>query len=212
MCRLLAIRSREPFSMREHLEQFQEIARTSPQYQGHGWGCAWKEGDEWRLYRSIRPVWEDDLERFGATSFMLAHARSAFRDENIHVDYNMPFLAEPLVFLFNGELHGVRIQAEGINGAAKIFSVIRRFENGSWQNALQKGSDLIAERSRYVKAMNIVMADERRLYIRSIYSEQEDYFALRVKRTAAMDRVCSQEYPDEARGWKILPSGACLEV
>ena len=117
MCRLLCVRGREDFDPEEHLAAFTRIAKESREFQGHGWGCAWLEGGRWRLYHNVRPIWEDDWRPPGRTTLLLAHARSAFRDEGIRVENNMPFHDGERVFIFNGELRGVRIKERGRIGA-----------------------------------------------------------------------------------------------
>ena len=42
MCRLLAIRSPEPIAVTSYLEKFARVARESREYQGHGWGLAYR--------------------------------------------------------------------------------------------------------------------------------------------------------------------------
>ena len=80
MCRFLAVQDSKPFLIPGLLRQLALISRNSPEYQGDGWGCVWLEGDRWRLYKNSRPIWEDDLNHFGRTTLLLAHARSAFRN------------------------------------------------------------------------------------------------------------------------------------
>ncbi|MCP4216876.1 MAG: hypothetical protein GY765_19655, partial [bacterium] len=128
MCRILSVTSTEPFDIGEHLRPFANISENSKEYQGHGWGLAyWKDGG-WEVYRNIKPVWEDDLSGFGSTTRLLVHARSAFRDEGIVVENNMPFESSPYIFIFNGELHKVKIKVEGRIGAEKIFNYVLRFK------------------------------------------------------------------------------------
>ena len=127
MCRILWVRSEKPIEITDHLKHFASISRDSNEYQGHGWGCAWIENGLWKIYRNIKPVWEDDLSSFGTTNLLLAHARSAFRDEGIEVENNMPFFDGKKVFIFNGELKGVRIREQGRIGAEKIFNYIKYF-------------------------------------------------------------------------------------
>ena len=79
MCRLLWTRAQVPFDPVPHLNTFAGIARNSPEYQGHGWGCAWLKNDTWQVYRDIRPIWEDDLGQFGQTTLFLAHAQFIMR-------------------------------------------------------------------------------------------------------------------------------------
>ena len=103
MCRILWARAKRPFQIATHLEQFATLSWNSPEYQGHGWGCAWLDGGEWRIHHNIQPVWEADLSPFGSTTLLLAHARSAFRDEGIQVENNMVLIIHQvmtIVFLF----------------------------------------------------------------------------------------------------------------
>ena len=90
MCRLLLIKSESEFEIKPFLENFSLISQNSVEYQGDGWGCTYLENNEWVRYKNIKPVWEDDLTKFGKSKLFIAHARSAFKDEGITVDNNMP--------------------------------------------------------------------------------------------------------------------------
>ena len=203
MCRLLLVHSRDPFDPAPHLQAFAEISRNSREFQGHGWGCAVLSGSGWSVHRDIRPVWEDDLGRFPPTTRLLAHARSAFRNEAIAVENNMPFTDGETVFLFNGELHGVRLKAEGRIGAEKVFNVIRRSAGGKGLEALRRAVRVIESRSRYVKAMNIIVSDAANAWVSSLFNEDADYFTLRRRVRGGVTVVCSEPYPGTG-GWESL--------
>ena len=203
MCRLLFIRAADPFAMGGHLEIFAELSKRSPEYQGHGWGCGWLEGGDWRFYHDIRPIWEDDVTGFGETTLLLAHARSAFRDEGIRVENNMPFFDGRYAFIFNGELQGVRIREEGRIGAEKVFNFVKRFENGDMLASVRRGVNVIEKRTRYVRAMNFIMASREGGYLASVFGENPDYFQLHRRREPGMDIVCSVAYPGES-GWEPI--------
>lgn len=211
MCRLLCVRSANPFSIEHYLQSFAEVARNSKEYQGHGWGCAWLKSGEWQLHHDINPVWEDDLSEFGETGLLIAHARSAFRDEGICVENNMPFFDGENVFVFNGELRGVRIKEEGRIGAEKIFNYIKRFDKGDKLEALRRGVDVIDKRTRYVRAMNIFMADARDIYMASRFSEDPDYFQMRVAREGDTTIVCSQPLSGISL-WETVPEGTVEKI
>ena len=199
MCRLLCVRGDEPFDLGEHLEAFTEVARNSREYQGHGWGCAWLEDGRWRIYRNITPIWEDRNRPRGASRLLLAHARSAFRDEGIRVANNMPFFDGERMFLFNGELRGVRIREQGRIGAEKVFNFVKRFDRGDLRSALERGLSLIEKRSRYVRAMNIVVTDASlRVTVASRYNEDPEYFQMSRATIAGASVLCSESYPESA--------------
>jgi glutamine amidotransferase len=210
MCRILLVRADARFDPRPHLRAVARIARDSREYQGHGWGCAWRGGDGWHLYHHIQPIWEDPAcdggDTVPATTALLVHARSAFRDEGIAVENNMPFADAQRVFIFNGELRGVRIKEQGRIGAEKIFNYIKRFDDGDLAEAVRRGTRVIHRRSRYVRAMNIVMANAREAVASCHFGEDPDYFTLRFTQRDGLDIVCSEPYPGET-GWRDMNNG-----
>jgi len=205
MCRLLAVHDSRPFDIGSQVRQLAAVARNSREYQGDGWGCAWLEAGQWRVYRNIRPVWEDDLGRFGRTTLLLAHARSAFRNQGLDVANNMPFISGREVFIFNGEMRGVRIQAGGRIGAEKLFHFLERFGGNHQGQGLVKALDIVKRRSRYIRAMNFILARPGALYVHACFSEDHDYFTLHKKEAGTRYAVCSEPYPGES-GWMALPN------
>ena len=190
------MRAHAPFDPAPHLNNFAGIARNSAEYQGHGWGCAWLEGDTWQVYHDICPIWEDDLNQFGKTTLFLAHARSAFRDEGVMVENNMPFFDGEQMFIFNGELQGVRIKETGRIGAEKVFNYLKRFNHGSRLESIRRGVAVIKKRSRYIRAMNLLIVNQNASYLVTCYSENPDYFQMYRGLVSEVDVICSQPYPN----------------
>ena len=193
--------------MPEHLEALARIARDSKEYQGHGWGCAWLEDGTWRTHHDIAPIWEDRNRPEGRTRLLLAHARSAFRDEGIRVENNMPFRDERRVFVFNGELRGVRIKEQGRIGAEKVFNFIKRFDRGDLGEALRRATQVIEKRTRYLRAMNIVIADRQAIYVASRFREDPGYFQMHRSQSKDTLIICSAPY--RAGGtWEPVANGS----
>ncbi len=195
MCRLLAVCSQQPFDIRRYIEPFAEVARTSTEYQGHGWGCGWMTSEGWELYHDINPVWEDASKPSARTRVLVAHARSAFRDEGIEVGNNMPFTDGRSLFLFNGELRGVRIKEEGRIGAEKVFNFIRRFDKGDMKEAMERGLRIVESRTRYTRAMNIIIADAEAIRVTNRFSDSPDYFQMYVSLNSEQKVICSEPIP-----------------
>ena len=195
MCRLLWLRAEHPFEIAPHLHQFGALCRDSEEYQGHGWGCAWLDDGRWQFHHNIAPIWTDDLDRFGKATLFLAHARSAFRDEGIAVENNMPFTRDDKVFIFNGELLGVRIREEGRIGAEKIFNYTNRFAHHGALAGLSKAIDVITKRSRYIRAMNMILATPERSLLATLFNENPGYFQMHRASVDGLDVVCSEAYP-----------------
>ena len=211
MCRILYARADEAFAIAPLLEAFAELSRSSSEYQGHGWGCAWLEHGGWRQYHDIRPIWEDDANQFDKTDLLLVHARSAFRDEGILVENNMPFSDGESVFIFNGELRGVRIKSEGRIGAEKIYNYIRRFDKGDKLEATDKAVSIIKKRSAYVRAMNLLLSDGRQSVLSTSYSENPDYFQMYEKRESGRHLVCSQPFAGDS-DWSPLANNTTTSL
>lgn len=211
MCRILFAKSNKSFSISSLLKPFAELSQNSREFQGHGWGFAWLDKGEWRQYHNIQPIWEDDLAQFSETTLLLAHARSAFRDEGIVVENNMPFSDGKSVFIFNGELRGVKVKSEGRIGAEKIYNYIRRFDKGDQKQALAKGVDIIRKRSSYVRAMNIIMSDGQQHSLSTNYSEDPDYFQMYEKQTDNIKLICSQPFIGEP-DWQAIENNQTISL
>ena len=203
MCRLLTVRSEKPFAIMPHLGKFADIAKNSKEYQGHGWGCYYRdESGLWKFHRNINPIWEDDLSRFGSTKLLVAHARSAFEDRDIVIENNMPFFDGRTVFIFNGELRGVKIREQGRIGAEKIFNFIRRLDRGDTLKALEKAVNIIKGRTRYIRGMNIIMVNEGGIFGSSFFNEDKQYFTMWYREGVELI-ICSEPYPSEKKWHSI---------
>tara|TARA_A100001037_G_scaffold241364_1_gene221535 strand:- start:1031 stop:1666 length:636 start_codon:yes stop_codon:yes gene_type:complete len=211
MCRLLWLRAEHPVDVSVHLAHFARMCEESTEYQGHGWGCASLVEGQWRLHHSLSPIWEDDVTVFGATRLFLAHARSAFRDEGIVIENNMPFTQANEVFIFNGELNGVRIREEGRIGAEKIFNYTRRFSHQGPLAGLKKSVEVIEKRTRYIRALNFIIATPQRSLLATVYNENPGYFQMQRTLVDGLDVVCSEQYPVGA-SWRPIENRTVIEL
>jgi len=205
MCRLLLVKSKNGFPISDYLEKFSHIAENSQEYQGHGWGCVFLQKETWKTYKNIKSIWEDNLNQFGDTTYLLAHARSAFRDEGITIENNMPFQSKNTYFIFNGELHGVKIKEEGRIGAEKLFNYILRFYRKDKEGGFQKALGIIEKRTNYIRAMNIIMIDDEQIYLASTHNEDHDYFTMYKKETKNDLIICSEPFPN-VTDWEKIPN------
>lgn len=203
MCRMLYIKSSKSVDIRRKLEKFARICLDSPEYQGHGWGMVYMENGQRKLYKTLKPIWEDNFDKFPDGNFLLVHARSAFRDKDIVIENNMPFLDGARCFTFNGELNGVRINMPGRTGAEKIFNCIKRFYTGDMDSAFKKAIAIIIKRSTYIKALNMMLTDSNTLYLASFFNEQEEYFTMYKNAQPGILQICSQPFSNETNWVKI---------
>jgi len=222
VCRILAVRSLLPVEPRPLLQAFALRCRESKEYQGDGWGVAWREDGAWRTWHTVEPIWSKEPPGVPATTLFLAHARSAFRNEGVVVTNNMPFVDGPLAFAFNGELRGVRLQAPGETGAWRLFHLLRRFadaEAGDVGAALRRLDAVVKARTEYVRALNVVASDGDRIWVNSRWGEDPDYFTLwraSLGSPAGCVSVVASEPLDLAGGatlsWHPVSNGVTEEV
>lgn len=202
MCRLLCVKSKNEFSIQSYLEKFSVICKNSLEYQGHGWGCGYLDNNnDWQHYKNIKPIWNDDLTQFSNAKLLLVHARSAFEDKGIKVENNMPFYDDQYVFIFNGELRGVRIKEEGRIGAEKIFNFIKRFDKGDMLLTFKTTISQIKKRTRQIKSLNIIMATKKEIYINNYFTERPEYFTMHSKFDGTTSVICSMPFDGET-GWE----------
>lgn len=213
VCRLLLMHNPAGLDPNPPLDEFRYLSRESREYQGHGWGCAWLDVEgNWKFHRDIRPVWEDDRSDFPDTTLFLGHARSAFRNEGICVDNNMPFSDGRSVFVFNGELQGVRVRAEGRIGAEKIYNYVRRFDRGNMSDAIRRAVDILEKRTRYVRAMNFMLATEDAIHVCSLFNEDPEYFQMQKSVVDGTLILSSERFRgDRSKDWMPVENRTFLD-
>ena len=111
------------------------------------------------------------------------------------------------IFIFNGELCGVKIKESGRIGAEKIFNFIKRFDQKGMQTALPKGVEIINKRSSYIKAMNIIIADKEKVYFSTLFNEDPDYFQMHLKQNETSLIICSEPYNGDT-GWQKIKNNS----
>ena len=166
------------------MNSFKERCRRSPEYQGDGFGVTLRASGRWERRRSLTPIWEDALRLPKRVDVLVVHARSAFRNEGIAVENNMPFESDEVSFVFNGEIRGIRLRAPGRIGAEKLFHLILERRRSGVPEAIGAVDRLVRSRSRYVVAMNVALTSlngDPSIYAHCRFSERPEYFTLHVR-------------------------------
>jgi predicted glutamine amidotransferase len=178
MCRFLVLRSSREFDPSPIMSDFKERCRRSSEYQGHGFGVTLRASGLWERRRCLAPIWEDTEALPAGVDVLMVHARSAFRNEGIDIENNMPFYRGDLSFVFNGEIRGIRLKAPGRIGAEKLFHLILERQRSGLPDAIGAVDRLVRSRSQYVRAMNVAITDGSAIYAHCRFSERPDYFTL----------------------------------
>ena len=193
------------------MESFARMCRQSKEYQGDGWGFSYRHLGSWVTHRQLSPIWDSQIPNCGYSDALLVHARSGFEQYEKKIAFNMPFGDENTQFLFNGELRGVRLKAEGITGAQKIFSLLKRLNQGNWQDALVRTVHIIEKQAKYVKAANILFAFRDEFWGTTLFSEDPDYFTLWSHHGGGIQVVCSEPL-DCLNEWYPIPNRTLFKL
>ncbi|MEI6222007.1 MAG: class II glutamine amidotransferase [bacterium] len=200
MCRLLYISCIQPIALSVNLAAFAETSRTSPRWQGDGWGIVFKNADgEWQSYKSLESIWNEQtvFSALPATRFALSHVRGAFGVNTKKLENTHPFQSGKWWFAFNGNIQGMKMRVPGSIGAKKIFNlVLNELEISKPEDALCNVADEIARNSRYIVGLNCILTDGEKTYVYCRWGEREDedYYAIRYYKSGDLTIVCSREY------------------
>ncbi len=218
MCRFLLVRSKKRLYPGTLLQAFAGMCQKSHapdgDWQGDGWGVAWKEGDHWQLMKSLAPIWEEE-DRFssiGQSHIFVAHARSAgFPQHKGVLAYNQPYIHNELAYVFNGMMRGVAlsINVPGNIGAQKIFSlIVNAASRNRPDESLSYVRDLLRRHTKKTEGMNIGLVLGDTLYALCDYENNPDYFSLRYYADEKFTLICSE--PIGAYEWRIMGKGEIL--
>lgn len=220
MCRFLLVRAKEKMDPQGLLSSFASVCEKSRapdgDWQGDGWGVAWREEGSWSLRKSLSPIWQDTpvFSEIPATDLLVAHARSAgFPDQKGILEYNQPYVHDSTCFVFNGMIRGVRLpmKLDGRIGAQKIFSFLRQqLEKRDGAEALQLLDRLVLSHSRELVGMNVGLVTGDTFNLLCEYARNDSYFGLNYFQDKSVTVVCSEKLP--AFQWKTMAKGQVLTL
>lgn len=213
MCRLLVVSSKKDFEISPFVKEFAQLSKNSLTPDGDrqkdGWGLMTTKN----IYKSIMPIWEDDLHLYdwGNDRLLILHTRSASNNKN-NIEFNQPFIKDGLVFVFNGLLKGVKINIDGKIGSEKLFNLITKFYQENTNNYLENFYQLILNKTELIVGMNIVIVDLNlnKIHILSVYTQNENYFALNFFQDQEKTIICSE--PILNFNFKKLTSGTLKTI
>lgn len=175
------------------------MCRDNTEWQGDGWGVGWMiEGGGWKIEKSLKPIWKDTdaLHNITPSDVIMVHARGAsFPYQKGDISYNQPYVDGDLCFVFNGELYGVKIKADGKIGAQKIFSLLKKnIQTGeSAVRSLEMTRDLLLQNSRSILGCNIAFYNNGWLYATCNYTDKKNYYTVRYYSDDNLSIICSEK-------------------
>ena len=218
MCRFLLVRSKNKIKPEKLLDEFASMCEKSRapdgDWQGDGYGIAWRMAGKWELKKSLTPVW-DEINRFETipkTKLFAVHARSScFPNQKGIIEYNQPYIEDSLCFVFNGMVRGVSLSMplDGKIGAQKIFSLLKQnIRKNSTDEALRQVDRLIVNNAKKVEGMNIGVVYDGKFYVLCEYESNKDYFGIRYYQDDDITLVCSE--PIGSYQWRNMKKSEIL--
>ena len=85
-----------------------------------------------------------------------------------------------------------RIKERGRIGVEKVFNFVKRFDRGDFRLALERGLEVIQRRTRYVRALNMIVADTaQHVHVTTNFREDPEYFQMHCAELADTRVICS---------------------
>ncbi len=188
---------------------------------GDGWGIAYFENDDIKVFRSTKAVYEDpqiDQFRNLKTNFLILHARKASKGtvniENVH-PFEYKLNGNHYLFFHNGtirdEIHlDNQFQPVGTTDSERLFYSFLSNTNGQLTEK--------ALRSRLIEikdftAANFILTDGKITYATSWYSEKPNYYTLKVLQKPGLVVIASEVLPHyKVDGWLKLENHDIVTV
>lgn len=217
MCRILMVRSNEKMSITTLLNDFAAMCKNSQEWQGDGWGVSWKlEDRSWKVEKSLKPIWEDKekFDQIPQSNMFIVHARGAsFPSQKGDIGFNQPYVDDDLCFVFNGELYGVSIKAEGKIGAQKIFSLIKKYlDKDDPKKTLIMIQDLLINNSKGILGLNVGFVLDDNFYVSCYFGDdnKKDYYTVRYFENKTQTIICSEKISNFP--WKNIGKGEVVQL
>lgn len=201
MCRFLIINSKKETSIREYLPDFTKMCKNSQRWQGDGWGLAFWQDNKWQVYKSTKPVWEDQqsFDSFPESNTFFVHARgSSFGKHKNNLAFNQPLTDKNCLFVFNGFVNGVELpfKINGRIGSEKIFNLVLKYlrQGNNAPEALTELKNTLSQKSKIVEALNIAVYHEGKIHVLCFYDSNPEYFSINYVHNPDSTLICSQSF------------------
>jgi len=178
---------------------------------GDGWGIAYLENNEFKIFRSPNAVYEDSqIYQFKnlTTNFLVLHARKASKGdvvlENVH-PFEQKINNRHYLFIHNGTIRDDLIfddqfQLISTTDSERLFYFILSNTNGQMTGKTIRSS--LIEIKDFTAA-NFILTDGGTTYASTWYAENPNYYNLKMMRKQEMVVIASEVLPHyQAEDWQ----------
>lgn len=188
---------------------------------GDGWGIAYLEKRELKIFRSTSAVYEDDqINQFRdlKTNFLILHARKASKGkvvlENVH-PFQYHLNGRQFLFFHNGTIRDEltfedRFRPKGTTDSERLFYYLLTNSHGQLTSALLESK---LKKLKDFTAANFILTDTDKTYAGNWYSENPNYYTLKVLQQPELILVASEVLPHYKKAnWKKLENHDIVSV
>lgn len=180
---------------------------------GDGWGMAYLDNQELKVFRSPKAVYEDDqIDPFRdlQTNLVILHARKASKG-NVEIRNVHPFECHlhgrQYLFFHNGTIHDELVYDSsftpvGDTDSERLFYYLLTNSNGQLTPAFLQSK---LKKLKDVTAANFILTDGKITYAGNWYSENPNYYTMKVLQKPGLVIVASEALPNyETKEWMKL--------
>ncbi len=188
---------------------------------GDGWGIAYLEKDEFKIFRSAKAVYEDDqINQFKnlQSNLVILHARKASKGsvnlKNVH-PFEYRLNGHHYLFFHNGTIRDeIRFDHQfhpvGTTDSERLFYFLLSNTNGHLTEKT------IRSKLREIKdftAANIILSEDKATFLVNWYSENPQYYTLKVLKKSDTIFIASEILPHfEQENWERLENRDIISV
>ena len=227
MCRMIASLGDAPgeelvaglVAMARGENELQERNRNFRQFQhSGGWGAIYQENSAFKLYKSIKPCWEDPRRHeLAGQHLLLLHARKASRG-NVKLENTHPFFrrheGRDWFFCHNGTIYDRFPQYAGLAGdtdSERFFRFLIAHNPGEDEGELVRAVNML----HHYTSLNCFFLCRQTLFVINKYDERgktPEYYTLYYYRDRGQLIISSERLLSLGDKWTPLANGEILKI
>lgn len=188
---------------------------------GDGWGMAYLENDQLKIFRSTKAVFEDDqILQFKKlkSNLVILHARKASKGtvdiHNVH-PFECWLEGHHYIFFHNGTIHDEvvfdnQFTPLGTTDSERLFYFLLTNSNGQLTPAFLQSK---LDRLQNFSAANFILSDGKMTYAGNWYSENPVYYGMKMLQQPGLVIVASEILPHfNSDEWNTLKNQDLVSI
>jgi len=179
-----------------------------------GWGIAYLQDGEWQIYRSVKPIFEDNLSKFDGvkTSVAIIHARKVTKGE-IALKNTHPFSKRDYVFCHNGTVFdnisfSQDFKVKGNTDSEQIFYSLLTDHKDEMSSTIRNNM----KKYKDFTGINIILANPKKTFVSIHHNECPLYYTMKMLKSKDAVVISSEKLPQLEGEWQEISMGKIVEI